>query len=99
MLKRIVDVKEDEPRTLFLFFACFLILNILIFYSLFESGIATIYGACVFFFWVSVFNLFVVSVLWSFMADLFTNGQADGSSALLQLGVAPVNFCPIVGLL
>ena len=29
-----------------------------------------------FFIWVSVFNLFVVSVFWSFMADLFSNAQA-----------------------
>ena len=30
--------------------------------------------ALVFFVWVSVFNLFVVSVFWSFMADLFDDG-------------------------
>jgi AAA family ATP:ADP antiporter len=32
--------------------------------------------AHVFFVWLSVFNLFVVSVFWSFMADLFHTGQA-----------------------
>lgn len=30
----------------------------------------------VFFVWLSVFNLFVVSVFWSFMSDLFDSGQA-----------------------
>lgn len=30
----------------------------------------------VFYVWLSVFNLFVVSVFWSFMADVFTPGQA-----------------------
>lgn len=30
-----------------------------------------------FYIWVSVFNLFVVSVFWSFMADIFTPGQAQ----------------------
>lgn len=30
----------------------------------------------VFFVWLSVFNLFVVSVFWSFMSDLFDTGQA-----------------------
>jgi len=30
-----------------------------------------------FYVWVSVFNLFVVSVFWSFMADIFTPGQAQ----------------------
>ncbi len=32
--------------------------------------------AVVFYVWVSVFNLFVVSVFWSFMADIFTDEQA-----------------------
>src|SRR6266850_4172470 len=32
--------------------------------------------AAVFFIWVSVFNLFVVSVFWSFMSDLFSAAQA-----------------------
>jgi len=54
----------------------FFISNILIFYVLWESNIATTYVARAFFIWVSVFNLFVVSVFWSFMADLFTNEQA-----------------------
>jgi AAA family ATP:ADP antiporter len=30
----------------------------------------------VFFVWLSVFNLFVVSVFWSFMSDIFDSGQA-----------------------
>ncbi len=54
----------------------FFIINLLIFYVLWESNIATTYVARAFFIWVSVFNLFVVSVFWSFMADLFTNEQA-----------------------
>ena len=54
----------------------FFIINLLIFYVLLESGIATTYVARAFFIWVSVFNLFVISVFWSFMADLFTNEQA-----------------------
>src|SRR5205807_7857122 len=32
--------------------------------------------AAVFFVWLSIFNLFVVSVFWSFMSDLFTSAQA-----------------------
>src|SRR5437773_888618 len=32
--------------------------------------------AALFFIWLSVFNLFVVSVFWSFMSDLFTAAQA-----------------------
>jgi len=54
----------------------FFIINLLIFYVLWESSIATTYVARAFFIWVSVFNLFVVSVFGSFMVDLFTNEQA-----------------------
>jgi AAA family ATP:ADP antiporter len=54
----------------------FFVLNLLIFFGLFKSDIATASVARAFFIWVSVFNLFVVSVFWTFMADLFTNEQA-----------------------
>ena len=54
----------------------FFISNILIFYGLFRAHVEISYVAPAFFIWVSVFNLFVVSVFWSFMADLFTNEQA-----------------------
>jgi AAA family ATP:ADP antiporter len=54
----------------------FFILNLLLFFVLFKSEIATVYVARAFFIWMSVFNLFVVSVFWSFMADLFRNEQA-----------------------
>ncbi|MGH8500952.1 MAG: NTP/NDP exchange transporter [Gammaproteobacteria bacterium] len=54
----------------------FFVANILIFYVLFELDVGTVVVARVFFIWTSVFNLFVVSVFWSFMADLFSNAQA-----------------------
>jgi AAA family ATP:ADP antiporter len=50
--------------------------NLLVFYLLLELDIATLWVARGFYVWVSVFNLFVVSVFWSFMADIFTNAQA-----------------------
>ncbi|MBS0570482.1 MAG: hypothetical protein JSS28_07735 [Proteobacteria bacterium] len=40
----------------------------------------------IFFVWVSVFNLFVVAVFWSFMADLFDAGQARRLFPLIALG-------------
>lgn len=40
----------------------------------------------VFFVWVSVFNLFVVSVFWSFMADIWTNPQARRLFPVIALG-------------
>lgn len=41
-----------------------------------ESGAAATWAARAFFVWLSVFNLFVVSVFWSLMADLFDDRQA-----------------------
>ena len=54
----------------------FFIVNLLVFFLLLKSGIATAAVARAFFIWVSVFNLFVVSVFWSYMADLYNNEQA-----------------------
>ncbi len=41
-----------------------------------QSDVAMDWAARVFFVWLSVFNLFVVSVFWSFMADIFDDRQA-----------------------
>jgi AAA family ATP:ADP antiporter len=54
----------------------FFIANLLVFYLLMHAGLAPEATARAFFIWTSVFNLFVVSVFWSFMADLFSNVQA-----------------------
>ncbi|MCP1373446.1 NTP/NDP exchange transporter [Dyella lutea] len=40
----------------------------------------------VFFVWVSVFNLFVVSLFWSFMADIFSSVEARKAFSLIALG-------------
>jgi len=55
----------------------FFMLNLLVFLVLFRtaSGDANVWVGRAFFIWTSVFNLFVVSVFWSFMADLFSNEQ------------------------
>lgn len=53
----------------------FSLANLGLFYLAFRSGVAPAATARVFFVWVSVFNLLVVSVFWTFMADLFTNAQ------------------------
>lgn len=54
----------------------FFIANLLLFYTMFESRLDGVIVARAFFIWTSVFNLFVVSVFWSFMADIFSNAQA-----------------------
>jgi len=53
----------------------FFVANIVLFWLLLTLGIAPVMVARVFFVWVSVFNLFAVTVFWSFMADLFTAEQ------------------------
>jgi AAA family ATP:ADP antiporter len=72
----------------------FFIANILIFWCLLQFDFDKELTARIFFVWISVFNLFVVSVFWSFMADMFRNEQgkrlfgfiAAGGSAGVLLG-------------
>ena len=72
----------------------FFVLNIAIFWLLLTLDIGRLHVARVFFVWISVFNLFAVSVFWSFMADLFASEQgkrlfgfiAAGGSAGALLG-------------
>lgn len=54
----------------------FLIANLLGFWGLFAAGVASTLVAGTFFVWVSVFNLFVVSLFWSLMSDLYRSEQA-----------------------
>jgi AAA family ATP:ADP antiporter len=55
----------------------FFALNLIGFYVAMRAGVPNAAIAPVFFVWVSVYNLFVVSVFWSFMADLWTSAQAE----------------------
>jgi AAA family ATP:ADP antiporter len=54
----------------------FFILNLLAFYVALQSGFGLRAIGPIFFVWLSVFNLFVVSVFWSFMADVFPTDAA-----------------------
>jgi ATP:ADP antiporter, AAA family len=49
--------------------------NLLLFLVLDRAGVSEVWVARVFFVWVSVFNLFVVSIFWSFMVDTFRPEQ------------------------
>lgn len=74
----------------------FFVANIAIFWLLLSLDVGKVHVARVFFVWISVFNLFAVSVFWSFMADLFASEQgkrlfgfiAAGGSAGALLGPA-----------
>jgi AAA family ATP:ADP antiporter len=74
----------------------FFVANIAIFWLLLTLDVDKPAVARVFFVWISVFNLFAVSVFWSFMADLWASEQgkrlfgfiAAGGSAGALLGPA-----------
>ncbi|MFC1661018.1 NTP/NDP exchange transporter [Gemmatimonadota bacterium] len=66
----------------------FFIANLLLFFLLLETvpeG-AYVWVGRIFFNWTSVFNLFVVSVFWSFMADIFRSGQGKRLFGFIGVG-------------
>jgi AAA family ATP:ADP antiporter len=71
----------------------FFIANLLLFFVLFKSDVTHAYVARAFFIWASVFNLFVVSVFWSFMADIFTNAQARRLYGFIAAGGTAGAIC------
>ena len=79
----------------------FFISNIIIFWIVFSIAVNTmsdhIWLGRIFFVWISIFNLFVVSVFWSFMAEIYTREQgrrlfgfitSGGSIGALMGGIA-----------
>lgn len=64
----------------------FFITNLLVFYVLMTSHLHPEWVARGFFVWLSVFNLFIVSVFWSFMADLFTPEQGARLFGVIAAG-------------
>ncbi len=75
------------PRRRFLpWVYVFFISNLLILAAVLGSDISNPLLARGFFTWVSVFNLFVVSVFWSFMADIFHSSQAKRLFGMIAAG-------------
>lgn len=66
----------------------FFILHLLIFFVLYRLGnpAQDLWTGRVFFVWTSVFNLFVVSVFWSFMNDIFRPGQSKRLFGIVFVG-------------
>ena len=84
-------VTSRYPRRIFLpWVYLFFISNILIFWAVFtiriDDGQDHIWLGRSFFVWLSVFNLFVVSVFWSFMADIYTREQGRRLFGLITSG-------------
>ena len=70
-------ISSNYPRRQFVpYVYYFFIANLLLFYFLLQLDIDQVYIARAFFIWASVFNLFVISVFWSFMADIYSDEQA-----------------------
>ncbi|HVI03998.1 MAG TPA: MFS transporter [Enhygromyxa sp.] len=69
----------------------FFALHLLLFFALMQGWLGDgelvrIWTARVFFVWTSVFNLFVISLFWSVMADLFDGGDARRLFGLISVG-------------
>jgi AAA family ATP:ADP antiporter len=81
----------------------FFVFNIAVFWVLLSLEVAPARVAQVFFVWISVFNLFAVSVFWSFMADLYASEQSRRLFGLIGAGgtagslLGPVVTLALVG--
>ena len=80
------------PRRIFIAYVYrFFIINLLIFFVLFKvypDGQSNIYIGRAFYMWLSVFNLFVVSVGWGFMADIFNSPQGKRLFGFIASGAS-----------
>ncbi len=86
-------VASRVPRRLILpaiyvFFAA----NMLAFWAAFKASGPTTVSAGVFFIWASVFNLFVVSLFWSLMAELWSNEDAKRLFGFISAGGTAGSF-------
>ena len=64
----------------------FLVINILIFYALFEADPESRMLAAAFYVWLSVANMFVISVFWSFMSDVWAKDQSKRLFGFIAAG-------------
>ena len=80
-------VSARYPRRQFLpYVYYFFIAMILSCFLMFRADIEYVYVARAFFIWASVFSLFIVSVFWSFMADIYSNEQATRLFGFIAAG-------------
>jgi AAA family ATP:ADP antiporter len=64
----------------------FIVINLLIFYALFVAQPESRPLAATFYIWVSVMNMLIISVFWSFMADLFSRSQSKRLFGVVAAG-------------
>ena len=80
-----VSARVSRDRLLLAVYA-FFASHLVGFFLLMTSHVAPHWIARVFFVWLSVFNLFVVSVFWSFMADIFRPDQGTRLFSIIAAG-------------
>lgn len=64
----------------------FFSLNLILFFAIWEWGEGRVVLARIYFVWVSVFNLLVVSAFWSVMADAFRSSQGKRLFGIVSAG-------------
>ena len=84
-------IASQYPRKQFLpWVYYFFILNILLFFAVFtyaqNEELDQIWIGRSFFVWVSVFNLYVVTIFWSFMADIYSREQSRRLFGVISAG-------------
>jgi ATP:ADP antiporter, AAA family len=64
----------------------FFALDIVAFYALWKAGVGKSWVPFAFYIWAAVYNLFVTSVFWSFMTDVFTSEQGKRLFGFISAG-------------
>src|SRR5258708_26679088 len=71
-----------------------LLSNLLIFYVLFRLAPQSRWLAAAFFWWFSAINLFLISIFWTFMADVFSPAHATPLFAFIPAGGSTLPIPP-----
>lgn len=81
-------VSKYPRRTFVAWIYRFFILNLVVFFLVFRAADPeqTIWVGRLFFIWTGVFNLFIVSVFWSFMADIYQPSQGKRLFGMVAVG-------------
>ena len=65
---------------------CFFAVNLVVFWLIFRAHGTSPFSASVFYVWASVFNLFVISLFWSLMSELWSNDEAKRLYGFIAAG-------------
>lgn len=71
--------------------------NLLVFYFLFDVEQRSVFVTRSFYVWVNIFNMFIVSLFWSFMNDIYSRTQSKRLFAFIGAGGTTGAICgPII---